>query len=231
MHTLQSKKDGFRLMLPDDFLVDEIKEKYSTILLKNKHFVYRPIDFLNETIQKVEVFGFNNAAFEQNQQTSGFPLRNPNRRPENMFPHGGASFQYRNSLSPVALTDRTLNIEFRHTLGYINYMMMVENFIYLYTRDTRSDKLFDHIDVDIINQIGEIYAKIRLQDPVINGMDMLSFDYSQPVAQSGTFKVEFKYANFDYQFITEKLNPSTVIFDPKDLIDPSKQELPEDVYL
>ena len=60
MHTLQSKKDGFRLLLPDDFLVDEIKEKYSIILQKNKHFVYRPIDFLNETIQKVEVFGFNN---------------------------------------------------------------------------------------------------------------------------------------------------------------------------
>ena len=29
MHTLQSKKDGFRLLLPDDFLVEEIKEKYS----------------------------------------------------------------------------------------------------------------------------------------------------------------------------------------------------------
>jgi hypothetical protein len=113
MHTLQSKKDGFRLLLPDDFLVDEIKEKYSVILQKNKHFVYRPIDFLNETIQKVEVFGFNNAAIEQSQQTSGYPLRNPNRIEANMFPMGGASFQYRNATSPVALTDRTKSIPFQ----------------------------------------------------------------------------------------------------------------------
>jgi hypothetical protein len=41
-------------------------------------------------------------------------------------------------------------------------------------------------------------------DPIINGMDMLDFDYTQPIAQSGTFKVEFKYSNFDYQFITQK---------------------------
>lgn len=228
MHTLQSKKDGFRVTLPDDFLVEEIKEKYSIILQKNKHFVYRPIDFLNETIQKVEVFGFNNAAFEQQQQTSGFPIRNPNRVAENAFPHGGASFQYRNVVSPVALTDKTLNIEFRHTLGYVNYMMMVENFIYLYTRDTRSDKLFGQIDIEIINQIGEVYAKIKLKDPVINGMDMLSFDYSQPVAQSGTFKVEFKYSNFDYEFITETLQTSSVVFDGNYSVD---EELPEDVYL
>lgn len=229
MHTLQSKKDGFRLMLPDDFLVDEIKEKYSIILQKNKHFVYRPIDFLNETIQKVEVFGFTNAAFEQQQQTSGHPIRNLDRYQENKFAHGGGSFQYRNVISPVALTDKTLNIEFRHTLGYVNYMMMVENFIYLYTRDTRSDKMFDHIDVDIINHRGEIYAKLRLENPIINGMDMLSFDYSQPVAQSGTFKVEFKYSNFDYQFITEQHETSSVVFDG--VFNPEPETLPEDVYL
>ena len=225
MHTLQSKKDGFRLLLPDDFLVDEIKEKYSIILQKNKHFVYRPIDFLNETIQKVEVFGFNNAAVEQSQQTSGYPLRNPNRIEPNMFPIGGTTFQYRNSISPIALTDRTLNIEFRHTLGYINYMMILENFMYLYTRDTRSDKMFQHIYIDIINQIGEIYATIRIDDPIINAMDMLSFDYSQPVAQSGTFKIEIKYSNFDYEFKTESLHL------PEDYEIAPITKLPEDVYL
>ena len=228
MHTLQSRRDGFRVLLPDDFLVDEIKEKYSTILMKNKHYIYRPIDFLNETIQKVQVLGFNNGAFEQPQQTSGVPVRNPKRIMQNAFPMGGATYQYRNAVSPIALIDKTLNIDFRHTLGYVNYMMILENFIYLYTRDTRSDKMFDHIDVDIINQVGEIYAKIRLQDPVINGMDMLDFDYTQPVAQSGTFKVEFKYSNFDYQFITEETHASSLFIN--DNVDTSG-ELSEDVYL
>ena len=33
-------------------------------------------------------------------------------------------------------------------------------------------------------------------------MDMLSLDYTQPVAQSQSFKVEFKYSNFDFEFIS-----------------------------
>ena len=104
-------------------------------------------------------------------------------------------------------------------------MMILENFMYLYTRDTRSDKLFQHIYIDIINQIGEIYATIRIDDPIINAMDMLSFDYSQPVAQSGTFKIEIKYSNFDYEFKTESLHL------PEDYEIGPMTKLPEDVYL
>ena len=33
-------------------------------------------------------------------------------------------------------------------------------------------------------------------------MDMLEFDYTQPVAQSQTFNIEFKYSNFDFEFIS-----------------------------
>lgn len=211
MYTLQGKKDGFKLTLPDDFLVDEIKEKYTFILQKNKQFIHKPIDFINETIQKVQVFGFSNAAFEQQQPTRAFPLRNPSRIDKNDFLTGSSAFQYRNTIPPISLTDKTLNIEFRHTLGYLNYMILMENFIYLYTKDTRSDKMFSNINLELFNQIGEVYAKIRFDDPVINGMDMLDFDYSQPIAQSGTFKVELKYSNFDYEFITDRPNSSITL--------------------
>ena len=43
--------------------------------------------------------------------------------------------------------------------------------------------------------------RIKLMHPLINAMDMLSFDYTQPVAQSQTFKVEFKYSDFDFEFL------------------------------
>lgn len=230
MFTLQGKKDGFKLTLPDDFLVDEINEKYTFILQKNKQFITKPIDFLNETIQKVQVFGFTNAAFEQQQPTRAYPLRNPNRIEQNALLTGSNAFQYRNSIPPIALTDKTLNIEFRHTLGYLNYMMLMENFIYIYTKDTRSDKMFDFINLELFNQIGEIYAKIQFQDPVINGMDMLDFDFAQPVAQSGTFKLEIKYGNFDYQFITEQPNVSSVEISLDDKTNHNKP-LSDDIYI
>ena len=210
MFTLQGRKDGFKLTLPDDFLVEEIRDKYAFILQHNKHYIAKPIDFLNETIQKVQVFGFSNAVIEQQQPTKAFPLRNPNRISQNAFKTGSNAFQYRNSVPPIALTDKTLNIEFRHTLGYLNYMMIMENFIYLYTKDTRENDLFKYINLELFNEIGEIYAKVQFQDVVISSMDMLDFDYSQPIAQSGTFKLELKYSNFDYQFITERPKASTV---------------------
>lgn len=230
MFTLQGRKDGFKLVLPDNFLVDEIKEKYSFILQKNKHFITRPIDFLNETIQKIQVFGFNNAALEQQQPTRAYPLRNPMRVSQNSLLNGSTAFQYRNVVPPIALTDKTLNIEFRHTLGYMNYIMLMENFIYLYTKDTRSDKMFNNINLDLFNQNGETYAKIVFQEPIINGMDMLDFDYTQPVAQSGTFKVEIKYGNFDYQFITESESSSITEISLNDKNNNKNNVLPEDVY-
>lgn len=206
MFTIQSRKDGFKLTLPDNFLVPEVIEKYTPILREKKGYVVRPIDFLNETIQRIDVFGFTDASWEQSQPTSGNPVRNPYRIDQNNRLTGGSTFQYRNFKSPIALTDRTLNIEFRHTLGYLNYVMIMENFIYLYCKDTPSNKLFDNINIELMNHRGELYSKIVLMDPVINSMDMLSFDYTQPVAQSGTFKVEFKYSNFDYVIDTNFYN-------------------------
>ena len=63
------------------------------------------------------------------------------------------------------------------------------------------DKLPHSFFVDMFNERGSIYARIELLYPMIDSMDMLEFDYSQPVAQSQTFNIQFKYSNFDLQFI------------------------------
>ena len=63
------------------------------------------------------------------------------------------------------------------------------------------DDLMQRLSIDIINEKGSIYSRIVLFYPLINSMDMLEFDYSQPIAQSQTFNVEFKYSDFDFEFI------------------------------
>ncbi len=47
----------------------------------------------------------------------------------------------------------------------------------------------------------ETIAELR---DTIWAMDMLNFDYTQPIAQNESFKVEFKYSNFDFEFITDE---------------------------
>lgn len=202
MLALKGRQDGFRLLFPKHFLHETIEEKYTKILKEKHSYFLDPIDFINETIQRVEVLGFQNATIQQDQSSRGDqPLINSRRVKENDFLYPQAPFSYRSEVSPIALTDMTLNVEFKHTLGYLNYFIIFENFWYMYSRDTQTKEINDYLYVDILNEIGSVYSRIKLMHPLINAMDMLSFDYTQPVAQSQTFKVEFKYSDFDFEFL------------------------------
>ena len=59
-----------------------------------------------------------------------------------------------------------------------------------------------YISIDLFDRTGAIYSRIMIEHPIINGIDMLSFDYTKPVAESDTFKLIIKYSSFDYQFIS-----------------------------
>lgn len=204
MFSLKGRQDNFKLIIPDDFISKEINEKYTNILKAQKSFLYRPIDFLNETIQSIEVLGFNNAVFTQQQTGSGYPIINKQRIEENRFRHTSSEVVYRSEQTPINLIEKTLIIHFRHTLGFVNYFLLFENFWYQYSRDRRYDEISESFSVNLLNNKGEIYSKILLTNPLINSMDMLGMNYTQPVAASQTFQVEFKYSNIDYQFIPIK---------------------------
>lgn len=203
MFGLKGRQDGFRMLLPKEFLVSEVEEKYAGILKEKIGYFDSPIDFLNETIQKVNVLGFQEGTMTQDQASLGAePTMKPNRIKQNKFQYAGSQFNYRSGVAPIALTDKTFNITFRHTLGYLNYFMLFENFWYQFSRDMNYEDLPQRFTIDLFNEKGEIYSRVSLFYPMINAMDMLEFDYTQPVAQSQTFNIEFKYSNFDFEFIS-----------------------------
>ena len=202
MFSLKGRQDGFRLLLPQEFICDEINDKYAKILQNQKSFFTKPIDFLNETIQRVQVLGFSDGTVNQPQPGIGHPLIDPNRVKQNKFLHTATDFTYRSEVNPLQLIDKTLNITFRHTLGFLNYFLLFENFWYLYSRDKQYKDISFTFNIDIINQNGQVYSKIVLYDPIIHGIDMLDLNYTKPVAESQTFTVIFKYSNIDYQFIS-----------------------------
>ena len=201
MFLLNARQDLFKLILPDDFIAPEINSKYTDILKQHKSYLYKPIDFINETIQGIQILGFIEGTVQQQQSGIGDPLIKPKRVLENNFMHTSTEYTYRSEKNPLALIDKTLNIYFRHTLGFVNYFLLFENFFYQYSRDRKYDELIDQISIDIINQFGEVYSKIIVMDPVINSIDMLDLNYNAPNETMSTFKVEFKYSNIDYQFI------------------------------
>lgn len=201
MLSLKGRQDNWRLLFDKDFIPDEITEKYTKVLNMRKSFITQPVDFINETIQKVQVLGFSNATFAQQQTTRNTPTRNADRIAENNFQGSYDDVQYRAVTSPISIIDKTLNVQFRMSQGYLNYFILFESFFYKYCRDTDNGQLDTHFNIDIYNEFGEIYARIVLCKPVIDAMDMLDLDFTQPVAQSQTFQVTFKYSNIDFQFI------------------------------
>ena len=104
MFTLANKKDGFRLLLPKDFLLPDIQKKYGNIIRKKRSFYVNPIDFLNETIQTVDVLGFQNATITQDQPSKGTTDKDTD---EFLFP--SAPYSWRNPQSPLSIIDMTLN--------------------------------------------------------------------------------------------------------------------------
>lgn len=214
MFGLKGRQDGFRLLLPKEFLVPEVEAKYAGILKEKLGYFDSPIDFLNETIQKVNVLGFQDGTMTQDQPVKGAePTMKQNRIKQNQFQYAGSQFNYRSGVPPIQLTDKTFNITFRHTLGYLNYFMLFENFWYQFSRDMNYEDLPQRFTIDLYNELGSIYSRVSLFYPMINSMDMLEFDYTQPIAQSQTFTIEFKYSNFDFEFIS--IDELTTEFDRK----------------
>ena len=206
MLSLKSRQDMYRLILPDELIPEEINEKYTKILTDKRSFIYKPIDLLNETIQKIQVLGFNKGTVAQPQVMTGSSVMYPNNpayEAQNEFQYGHSDYNYRTVANPVALVDKTFNIDFRHTLGYLNYFILFESFFYQNMRDMNYRDLPKQMNIDIYNEGGEIYSRIVLFDPLIDGIDMLDLDFSQPVANSQTFRVIFKYSNIDFQFLED----------------------------
>ena len=200
---LKGRQDRYRILLPDELIPEEINDKYSRVLQRKHSFFYRPIDLVNESIQKIEVLGFNGGVIQQRQTRHGDPLMTPSRVRENDFLHSAGDVPYRSPDGPVSLIDKTLNIDFRHEAGFLNYFILFESFFYQYSRDMKSKALPDIIPIEIFNEDGETYSRIILYDPLIDGMDMLSLDFTQPVATSQTFRVIIKYSNIDFEFIDD----------------------------
>lgn len=200
---LKGRQDRWRLLLPDDFIPKEINDKYAQVLQRRHSFIYKPIDLLNESIQRVEVLGFNNSVVMQQQTHHGNPIRDNRRVNENNFMHSSTEVPYRSSNTPIAAIDKTLNIDFRHEAGFLNYFLMFESFFYQYARDTKSLDMPYVFPIEIFNEDGEVYCRIMLYDPVMEGMDMLGLDFTQPIAQSQVFRTVFKYSNIDFQFILD----------------------------
>lgn len=201
MLSLSPRFDLYKFQFPKDFLVDELKEKYAKILNQRKNIIIDPTEFLNESIQGVELFGINDSVIEQKQihrNTHLTDKTNGNTPIQRIEPD--SSVYYRSSANPLEHISKQITLTIRHTQGFLSYFMMLENWFHLYLKEnTDTEPRVWYID--ILNDAGVIISRVYLYNPIFNGLDSLQFSYNKVMKESSTFNATFNYSNINYEFI------------------------------
>lgn len=196
MLSLSPRYDLFRFSLPKDFLPEEIESKYSKVVRSNQSVITTPIDYLNESIQGVSFPGIADVIVTQGQQGSN-DISRKNRK-TNFEPKMNMIYQTpENVLDKI---DRSFKVTFRMNQGFYNYFMVYETLFHQVCKplDRGHQPVYY---IELLNEVGEITARILFKNVLIDGIDGLEFNFNKIERDSGTFDVNFKFANIDFEFV------------------------------
>lgn len=190
--SISPRADLFRFILPKDFIPAELEDKYSKLLNKDKNVIITPIDYLNESIQGINFPGISNLLIEQDQYShSG--LRG------NIIEPARKNITY-NTMSPLSQIPQEVDVTFRQNQGLYNYFMIYEIILYKTLKENHKKYFDDFFRIDILSEYGNPVVKIMLDQPMVDGIEGLSFNYNKVERSSETFDVKFKFNNINFEF-------------------------------
>ena len=197
MLSLSPRYDLFRFELPKTFLPKEVNEKYQKILSRNAGVLVTPIDYLNESIQGVNIPGISDLITEQQQHShnSSQGLGKINVEPSRQQSYKGTG-------NPLDKINKEITITFRFNQGFYNYFMLYETIFWKYCKPTNYPNE-DVLYVELMDETGRVSSRVKFFDCVLDGIDGLEFTYSKMERDTGTFNLTFKFNNIDFVFIDE----------------------------
>jgi hypothetical protein len=197
MLSLSPRYDLFKISFPKDFLPKEVEEKYYKILNQNAGVITTPIDYLNESIQGVNMPGISDILIQQQQHGINGGHRGLGKI--NVEPK--REHVYRSTANPLEKIAQEFKVTMRVNQGLYNYFMMYEVILQQMSKTHE----YNHIPVlrlEILNASGNVTAIVVFKDVLIDGIDGLEFSYNKVERESNTFDVNFKYNNIDFEFTT-----------------------------
>jgi hypothetical protein len=196
MLSLSPRYDLFRFALPKDFLPRELEQKYHKLLAKNAGVLTTPIDYLNESIQSINFPGISDILITQAQHSTNNIPRTLGKL--NVEPKREQIYQ--TSANPLDKIDQSFKITFRMNQGLYNYFMMYETTFHQIckTHDYGHQPVFI---IELLDEDGVVVSKIIMKNVLIDGIDGLDFSFNKVERDSGTFDVNFKFSNIDFEFV------------------------------
>jgi len=199
MLSLSPRYDLFKFELPKDFIPPEVNEKYQNILSKNAGVITTPIDYLNESIQGINIPGIESLTTDQQQHSTN--AIHPAMGKINVEP--ARQNTYKSVSNPLDNIDKTITISFRFNQGFYNYFLIYESIFWKICKplDYKNEEV---LFIDLLDETGKINARIKYYDCHVDGIEGLEFNYSKLERDTGTFDVTFKFNNIDFVFIDEE---------------------------
>lgn len=199
MLSLSPRYDLFRFAFPKDFIPKEVNDKYQKVLSKNAGVLTTPIDYLNESIQGINIPGISDLTIDQEQHShnsiSGERL--------NVEP--ARQNTYKTPANPLANISKEVTVTFRFNQGFYNYFLLYETIFWKYCKPLDYPNE-DYLYIDLMDETGRVTARIKYYDCHINGIDGIDLNYSKIERDTGTFDVVFKFNNIDFVFVDEEGN-------------------------
>lgn len=201
--SLSPRYDLIRFHIPKTFIPPEIEEKYTAMLNKDAVTMTTALDYLNESIQGINIPGISDLTTQQQQHGSNGiqPHDFGGRRRINV--ETSHEINYLTTSNPLEKIDKEFKVTFRTNQGLLNYFMLYETAFYYACKEFEWE-CEPVMYIEMMNEDGTVISRLKFIDVFMNGMDGLEFNFSKIEREAGTFDVTFKFNNIDYEYFVNE---------------------------
>ena len=175
---LNSRSNLFNFKFPKNFIPKEVADKYKPYLNRMPgNIIEEPIDFINYTIQGVNIPGVSFTPSEQN------------------FNDGTTKFT-RGYIPIQNLVNRELTIKMQLLDGFINYWILTDTLLYHYNKDN-TKPFVDDLKLQLLDAEGIHVMSVVFEKPIMNSISELDLNMAENVADFSTIDISFFYNKFN----------------------------------
>lgn len=175
---LNSRNNLFNFQFPRKFIPKEVADKYIKYLNRMPgNIITEPIDFINYSIQGINVPGISFDPVTQNN-------------------NDGTTRYFRGAQPIQNLIERQFTVTMQSLDGFINYWIMQDTLLYYYSKGV-TKPFTDDIKLQLLDAEGIHLVSIVFEKPIMNSISELNLNMSSNVAEFNTFDISFYYNKFN----------------------------------
>ncbi len=177
---LNSRNNLFNFQFPRTFIPKEVADKYKKYLNRMPgNIITEPIDFVNYSIQGINVPGISFDPVTQNN-------------------NDGTTRYFRGATPIQNLIERQFSVTMQSLDGFINYWIMQDTLLYYYSKGV-VEPFTNDIKLQLMDGEGIHLVSVVFEKPIMNSISELDLNMSQNIAEFNTFDINFYYNKFNIE--------------------------------